>query len=478
VRCSPLLLASVVVALASLVRLGLAFRAPVLIVGDSETYLGPALDLERLQGFELMLKRTPGYPLVLAGSLALFGEDVRSIALVQHGLAVVTSLTSYLIALRLSGRLAGVVAGLTTALAGNLMVYERMVMTETLFTCLLVLGLLATLAGVGNWSARGSGRSRGIGLMLVAGVLVALATLVRPVAQPLVLLPALGLLLAGAGWRQALIGGAIAVLGFALPIGAWSVRSATAGEGAAIGALGQTLVGRTARHDRRDPATDSGFVYFDPDLDFGETDEVRYQAKRILQEAANRGTSGRTVHTRLRKELGLSDAAADRLMRDLALEAIGRRPGYYLVGTGQRFLRLWVSGPERLSGFWNDRSTIIRAWEDADTRPLLDQPTGPLNFDLPAAELLVSIWQPAGLGPALPALFVLGCLAAMIDRRLRLALLPAVIVVGLLLLSAALVGGVARYRYPEDPLIFVVAAVGVAWLVEQVRARLTSRGAA
>jgi 4-amino-4-deoxy-L-arabinose transferase-like glycosyltransferase len=460
------------VAVATLVRFGLAFRAPVLIVGDSETYLGPALDLERLQGFDLMLKRTPGYPLVLAGSLALFGEDLRSISLAQHGLGALTSLFSYLLALRLSGRLAGVVAGLATALAGNLVVYERLVMTETLFTFLLVLGLLTTLVAVRSWVASRPARLKRVGWMLAAGLLVALATLVRPVAQPLVLLPALGLLLAGAGWRQALLGGAITVLGFALPIGAWSIRPASAGEGVAVGALGQTLVGRTARHDRRDPASDSGFVYFDPDVDFAETDPVRYQAKRILQEAANRGTSGRAVHTRLRKELGLSDAAADRLMRDLALEAIGRRPGYYLVGTGQRFLRLWVTGPERLTSFWNDRATIIRAWEDADSRPLLDQPAGPLTYDLPTAELLVSFWQPAGLGPVLPALFLLGCAAALLDGRCRLSLLPAAAAVALLLLSAALVGGVARYRYPEDPLIFVVAATGVAWLIEQTRGRM------
>jgi hypothetical protein len=38
-------------------------------------------------------------------------------------------------------------------------------------------------------------------------------------------------------------------------------------------------------------------------------------------------------------------------------------------------------------------------------------------------------------------------------------------------LSVALVGGVARYRYPEDPLIFVVAAVGLTALVRAILER-------
>ena len=41
-------------------------------------------------------------------------------------------------------------------------------------------------------------------------------------------------------------------------------------------------------------------------------------------------------------------------------------------------------------------------------------------------------------------------------------------------LSVALVGGVSRYRYPEDPLIFVVIGVGLAQAVAAVR-RLSAR---
>ena len=37
--------------------------------------------------------------------------------------------------------------------------------------------------------------------------------------------------------------------------------------------------------------------------------------------------------------------------------------------------------------------------------------------------------------------------------------------------KVALVGGVSRYRYPEDPLIFVVIAVGLAGAAGLLRSR-------
>jgi 4-amino-4-deoxy-L-arabinose transferase-like glycosyltransferase len=442
-----------------LLRLAFAFRAPVLVLGDSETYLGPALDLERGSGFDLALKRTPGYPVLISATLALFGEDLRTLAFVQHGLGLITVLLAYLLARRLAGRVAGVLAGLATALAGHLLIYERLIMTETFFTTLQAAAVLGLVVAA---------ERRSPGWLLLAGVAIGAATLVRPVAQALLLLAPLSLLLAGRAWRQVLIGTLVVGLGYALVLGPWTLRGAVTGDGAAVGALGQTLVGRTARHDRRDVATDSGFVFYDPARDAAESDPVRLAARRILQEAANRGSSGRAVHTRLRRELGLSEAAADRLMRDLAIEAILQRPGYYLSGTLQRFVRLWVTPLERLSGTWNDRNTIRRAWEHASSAELLEQPPGPIERELPYAEALAGLFQPGRLGLAFPLLFGLGLVAALLGRRYRLALVPAAAVLGLMGLSVALVGGVTRYRYPEDPLIFVIIAVGLVWAAGRV----------
>jgi hypothetical protein len=440
-------------------RFAFAWRSPLLVTGDSETYLGPALDLVQGAGFDLSLKRTPGYPLMLAAVLTITGQDLRGLATVQHGLGLATAALAYLLARQLAGPMAGLLAGLATALAGNLLLYERLVMTETLFTTLLSAAVLALVAAARRPSLR---------WLLMAGLAIGVATLVRPVAQLLLLLPPLALLLAGRLWPDVLRGSLITLLGYSLLVGPWMVRGAFSSDGASVGALGQTLVGRTARHDRRDAATDSGFVFYDPASDADDPDPTRLAGRSILQEAANRGSSGRAVHTRLRRELGLSEVDADRLMRDLALEAIARRPGYYVAGTGQRFVRLWATPPERLGRTWSDQDTIRRGWEHSGSALLLSQTGQSSPQDLAYGET-ISALQPAYLGPGLAVLFLLGLAAAIANPRYRLALVPAAAVLSLVALSAALVGGVARYRYPEDPLVFVVIAVGLTWAASKVR---------
>jgi hypothetical protein len=450
---------TLVLATALATRLVFAQAAPVLLMGDSETYLGPAVDLVQGAGLDLSLKRTPGYPLFLAAALGAFGEDLHGVAAAQHGLGIVTALLAFLLGLRIAGLGAGLAAGVSTALAGNLLVYERLVMSESLFTTLLACAVTSlVMAGKhGSWR-----------WFLVGGLALGGATLVRPVAQALLVLVPIAAFLAP-GARRRLIPSVLAgLLGFCLVLVPWSLWNSRGSDDASIGALGQTLVGRTARHDRRNPAANTGFIYFDPARDANEPDATRLAVRQILQQAAERGSSGRAVHTRIRRELGLSEAAADRLMRDLALEAIRDRWDYYLLGTTQRFLRLWATSAERLSGNWNDQETIRRAWEHEPSAELIDRLTFAPDR-LPRGEAIASAVQPSRLGAAYLPLFLLGTIAALVDRRYRLALIPAVCSVILIALSAALVGGVSRYRYPVDPLIAVVAGAGLTWAFSTLR---------
>ena len=87
------------------------------------------------------------------------------------------------------------------------------------------------------------------------------------------------------------------------------------------------------------------------------------------------------------------------------------------------------------------------------------------------AESMVGAFQPARLAWAFPVLFVLGVAAAIRQGPVRLTLVPAAAAIGLILLSVALVGGVPRYRYPEDPLIWVVIVVGLTEMVRRTRRR-------
>ncbi|MCC7104431.1 MAG: glycosyltransferase family 39 protein [Chloroflexi bacterium] len=476
-------LALAVAVLAITVRLAFVPGTPVLLTGDSETYLGPALDLSRGSGFELSLKRTPGYPLLAAASFRLLGEELSPLALLQHGLGVLTAVLTFLLGRELAGWKVGLLAGLAAAVAGNLLIYERLMMTETLFT--------AAVVGTALAAVRASTSERA-GWAVLAGVSVALATLVRPVAQPLLALVPLGLLLMRCSWRRlAVLTGAV-VLGYALILAPWTLARRASSDSSELGALGQTLVGRIARHDR------GGFTVYDPTLDQSQQDPARLRARQIVQEAVDRGTSGRAVFTRLRKELGLGEAQTDRLMRDLALEAIRRDPGYYISGTLQRFVRLWATPPERLRAQVGNQRTVRDGYEDVDTLPLVQRAAAPDGLDVSFQEQLAGLFQPGAWGPTLAITFLLGCTlgvwsgwrgcqvgaphnadaASAGHPALRaLVLLPAAATLGLVALSAALVGGVPRYRYPEDPLIYVVGFAGIAWALSGLGRRTRPRPA-
>src|SRR3954464_10718313 len=81
----PVWLVLTIVGLVALgLRLAFLFRAPVFIIGDSENYFWPGYQLAREIGFDLDLRRTPGYPLFIALVVTRIGEDLAALALAQH----------------------------------------------------------------------------------------------------------------------------------------------------------------------------------------------------------------------------------------------------------------------------------------------------------------------------------------------------------------------------------------------------------
>lgn len=448
----------VVLVVAAMLRGAVLYRAPVFATGDSEGYLAPGYALARGLEYDLASKRTPAYPWLVAFAIVVGGEDLRGLLLLQHGLGVLTAGLTFALG-RLSftparlGRLVGLGAGLLVALNGALILSEHTVMTEALFVPLVV-GALTALVGA----------LRGGSLVLfgVAGLLLGLATLTRPVAQVLIPIVPLAILLVSRSWRPTLVRSAVALGAFGLVLAPWMVRSAVEQDTASVGSLGQSLIGRTARHDR------GAWTYYDPALHADEPPE-RIRARRILQQAADNGSSGKAIHTRLRRELGLTPAEADRLMRNLAIEAIMRQPGYYVQGTLQRFVRMADGSVERLRDARNVADTARERWEDEPSRHLLQPATPAEDRAAPTTTALTSIWQPGYVGPVLPVLAVIGTVAALLRPAWRPAVVLGLAVVGLLFISAALVGNVSRYRYPADPLMAVLAVGAVAWTVDALR---------
>jgi 4-amino-4-deoxy-L-arabinose transferase-like glycosyltransferase len=119
-------------------------------------------------------RRTPGFPLLIAAVYGATGEDPRAVVLVEIALSVLTVCLTSWIAHRLWGEWPALVAGLLLALDLPSVTASRLLLTETLFTVLIVAGAAIALSLVG---AERPGARQG----LLMGALLASAALTRPI---------------------------------------------------------------------------------------------------------------------------------------------------------------------------------------------------------------------------------------------------------------------------------------------------------
>jgi 4-amino-4-deoxy-L-arabinose transferase-like glycosyltransferase len=243
--------------LAALLRLGWVAFATGIPEGvhDPTRYLLHALDLAEGRGYVQPQDGRPtayypvGYPLALSllfrgvgwlhvsehaptsqlyaaarrGRLADHAEAlaplVGSAALFNVALGIVSVGLVFCLARRLAGARAAAIAAALTACFPNLVFHSGLLMTETLFTALL-LAALALLLAV-PWRDGEPRRARLLGF----GGLVGAAALVRPLI--LVLLAALpaALLIGRLGWRRAAGATLLAGAGALLLIAPWSLRN-------------------------------------------------------------------------------------------------------------------------------------------------------------------------------------------------------------------------------------------------------------
>jgi 4-amino-4-deoxy-L-arabinose transferase-like glycosyltransferase len=166
------------------------------------------------------LDRTPVYPLYLAAVWGVLGHQPWAAILLQLVLGSLTAAAVFLLAreLRLPP-VAGFVAGLIVALDPVSAMNANRLLTETLFTLLVVVGVWLLVLG---WTAeradaREAAESRtspsafSAFSAILAAVVLALAALTRPISQflPLVLLPLFVVMARRAGWRRALVSAAL-----------------------------------------------------------------------------------------------------------------------------------------------------------------------------------------------------------------------------------------------------------------------------
>lgn len=161
----------------------------------------------------------PGYP----AFLSLFVEGipdralVRRATLAQAGLGVISTLLAFLIALRLLPLAWATTVGVLVAVQPHLAVISTHLMTEPLFTCLMLAAVLAILE-----AARPEAGAR---RAIAAGLLLGLASLVRPQLQLLPIL-AIALVLMIGKLRPYVSKTLIATACFAAVLGPWALRNA------------------------------------------------------------------------------------------------------------------------------------------------------------------------------------------------------------------------------------------------------------
>lgn len=232
-RARPRVALAVIVVVGVVLRAAWAAYAARLPVGliDPTFYAGHAVDLAHGRGYRYLglapsAYYPPGYPFVLAAVIWILerlgiGYAVPTVAASVNVLLGGASIVLvYDVARRtFSDVRVGLVAAGTLALWPNLVYHSALILSETVFNFVVLLALWV-LCRV-EWRARIHP-----GRLAAAGLLIGMATLVRPVSLPLVLAVfVVWLRPAGFGWRRALGSAAVVGVAAACVIVPWTVRN-------------------------------------------------------------------------------------------------------------------------------------------------------------------------------------------------------------------------------------------------------------
>jgi 4-amino-4-deoxy-L-arabinose transferase-like glycosyltransferase len=461
VAAHPDLIAIATIVLVALaIRGAFAFRVPVFLLRDSISYFLPAWDVLNGYGFDLSIRRTPVYPGFLTAAMAMFGEDLLAISFAQHLLGIASAVLVYALGRMTVGRIAGLIAALVTALNGALIVAEHYLMPEVALIFLLLLTFVVFLGAARN------GRRPAF---LTCGALLALTMLCKPVAQVLIPILPLMLVVQYRSLRRAVVPWILIGTGLLAVMAPWVLRNALVhGSATTAGALGQTLLARTAKHD-------TGFRWYDEKQ--ADTYERREGiARQLVQNGIRQRLSDGVIYRRVQDRFGMTDAEINQFMRELATDVILDNPVYYLRGTAEMTWQLLAGEPEKLTTDWKTQNARLsrEEWDDR-VEQLLSRATTPQRNELENASAIVDLVQPPDWHPLMPVLFIVGTVLALVVPGLRPALLLSLATLALLLTCAALDGPVVRYRYPADPLIALVGAGAVTWVVGWGVRRLAGR---
>lgn len=358
--------------------------------------------------------RGPGYPYLLGAVYALSGDSAEAGRLVGVALGALSVFLLYLIARRVWGRRIGLLAAALAAVFPPLVLLSRDLVSETLFIPLELGAVLCVL----NFR-RSGGELR---WALAAGALCGVAALTRNTGFALLLPVALGVWTMRPRLRPgALLAPAAAIGCAALMVAPWIARDAV-------------------EFGRFVPVTTSGGI-----ASAGTYNEASYRDS--ASNGAWRDPQIVPEFTPLFVTSGIDEGTVDATLQRRARDFAWEHPGYVAETSAWNMLRLF-----EISG-----GSVV----DANGKAVTDRGIGSAD---PTSERI---------GLAIAAMLaVLGAIAMARSRprgggqprRIPHGPLFLWLVPILMILVAAPIAGLPRYRLPADPFLLILAAISLAWL--------------
>jgi 4-amino-4-deoxy-L-arabinose transferase-like glycosyltransferase len=293
------------------------------IEGDSAGYWDLGQDLAAGAPYEVhepprRVLRMPGFPALLAVGIALSNGSFLGVRLLLAVMGAGACGLVYVLGRTLFDARIGLVASGLAAVSPVMIGFSVMILSETLFAAALVASLVGLARLVQTGFAR-EARGRGLAWSAAAGLLVALATYVRPtwlVAGPLF---ALVYVVASRGARgQAILRGGVLVGCLCLALVPWAARNkAVTGHW-----VWTTLWVGPSLYDGLNPAAT------------GESDMTFFDRERLPER--------------------MSEYEVDRHYRRRAWEFVQTHPGRALELALMKLWRYWKPWPnaEQFGGFW------------------------------------------------------------------------------------------------------------------------------
>lgn len=364
------------------------------------------------------LGRPPGYPGFLA-ALGPFGGPLL-VATIQACVATGTVYATFVVGRYVGGERVGVLAAGALAVEPASVAHAGLLLTETLFTALVVLASILTVAL--SLSSRDAEPSLALSLLL--GLLLAASAFVRPtgLVVGLAWIGAVLLALAAAPASRRTRGAAILllILGFSLPVASWVARNAAVADVAAFSTVDAVSL-------------------------------LNYKAAGALAESSGRSLV--EVQDQLaderEREIGDDPPLARRYEYDRrhAIEVIASHP----LG----FFESWSKGALRLLG-GPGRETITQLAGGSEGGRVVAGPLVAMSAVVVVSMLLLAL---------------IGVLRLLTGWPWRV-WLPLLIVPGVLVVVSAGPEAYSRFRVPVAPYLAVFAALGVTWARSLMKRRV------